>query len=167
VALLLNANRPTNFEVEIFHRKARHQMAGIPFAYHISNRYCCDGRQLFIAGHFGLLLTCHYRMKSEYSKMREAMLDLANLAYERELRRELSRVQRHIDQYRERESKFFNLHDIRLKFYREASDEIWHLYDRLEPDKAVERAVALGLLAADEVPDDIQHTLRRAVRCVS
>jgi hypothetical protein len=41
------------------------------------------------------------------------------------------------------------------------------LYDRLEPDKAIERAVALGLLAADEVPDDIQHTLRRAVRCVS
>ncbi|MCB2169873.1 MAG: hypothetical protein KQI78_19605 [Deltaproteobacteria bacterium] len=123
--------------------------------------------QPFIGDHLVLLLTCHYQMKSEYSKMREAMLDLANLAYERELRRELSRVQRHIDQYREKESKFFNLHDIRLKFYREASDEIWHLYDRLEPDKAVERAVALGLLAADEVPDDIQHTLRHAVRRVS
>ena len=63
--------------------------------------------------------------------MREKILDLANLAYERELSRELSRVQRHVDLYRERESKFFNLQEIKLKFYREASDEIWHLYDRL------------------------------------
>jgi hypothetical protein len=38
MALPLNANRPTNFEVEMFHRKARHQMAGIPFAWHIPNR---------------------------------------------------------------------------------------------------------------------------------
>lgn len=99
--------------------------------------------------------------------MREKMLDLANLAYERELSRELSRVQRHVDLYRERESKFFNLQEIKLKFYREASDEVWRIYDRLEPDKAVERAVALGLLTNEEVPDDLQNNLHSAVRCVS
>ena len=99
--------------------------------------------------------------------MREKMLDLANLAYERELSRELSRVQRHVDLYRERESKFFNLQEIKLKFYREASDEVWRLYDRLEPDKAVERAVALGLLTDEEVPEDLQNSLQQAVRCVS
>lgn len=99
--------------------------------------------------------------------MREKMLDLANLAYERELSRELSRVQRHVELYRERESKFFNLQEIKLKFYREASDEVWRLYDRLEPDKAVERAVALGLLTNEEVPEDLQNNLHHAVRCVS
>ena len=95
--------------------------------------------------------------------MEDKMLELANLAYERELSRELSRVQRHIDLYRERESKFFNLREIKLKFYREASDEIWHLYNRLEPNKAVERAVALGLLTENEVPDDIQVSIQHAV----
>lgn len=99
--------------------------------------------------------------------MREKMLDLANLAYERELSRELSRVQRHVDLYRERESKFFNLQEIKLKFYREASDEVWRLYDRLEPDKAVERAVALGLLTDEEVPEDFQNCLPHVFRCVS
>jgi hypothetical protein len=106
-------------------------------------------------------------MESEYTKMREKMLDLANLAYERELSRELSRVQRHVDLYRERESKFFNLQEIKLKFYREASDEVWRLYDRLEPNKAVERAVALGLLTNEEVPEDFQNFLQQAVQCVS
>lgn len=95
------------------------------------------------------------------------MLDLANLAYERELSRELSRVQRHVDLYRERESKFFNLQEIKLKFYREASDEVWRLYDRLEPNKAVERAVALGLLTNEEVPEDFQNFMQQAVQCVS
>lgn len=99
--------------------------------------------------------------------MREKMLDLANLAYERELSRELSRVQRHVDLYREKESKFFNLQEIKLKFYREASDEVWRLYDRLEPSKAVERAIALGLLTNEEVPEDLQNTLPHPVRCVS
>ena len=99
--------------------------------------------------------------------MQEKLLNLVNLAYERELSRELSRVQRHIDLYRERESKFFNLREIKLKFYREASDEIWRLYHRLEPDKAIERAMALGLLNDSEVPEDVQDVIASSVQCVS
>lgn len=99
--------------------------------------------------------------------MQAKLLNLANLAYERELHHELSRVQRHIDLYRERESKFFNLHDVKFKLYRETSDEIWRLYDRLEPNKAIERALALGLLAYDEVPEDVQDILRDSARSVS
>lgn len=95
--------------------------------------------------------------------MLEKMMHLANVAYERELRRELSRVQRHIDLYRDKESKFFNLTEIKLKFYRETSDEIWRLYDRLAPDKAIERAVSLGLLSEEELPEDVRETLQQAV----
>jgi hypothetical protein len=43
VALLLNINRPTNFEVEILDRTARHQIAGIPFALLICNHCSCGG----------------------------------------------------------------------------------------------------------------------------
>lgn len=95
--------------------------------------------------------------------MLEKMMHLANVAYERELRRELSRVQRHIDLYRGKESKFFNLTEIKLKFYRETSDEIWRLYNRLAPDKAIERAVSLGLLSEEELPEDVRETLQQAV----
>ena len=95
--------------------------------------------------------------------MQEKLLDLANMAYERELERELARVQRYIERYRERESRFFNLRDVKFKFFRETSDEIWRLYNRMEPDKAVERAVALGLLADDEVPEEIRDSLQQMV----
>lgn len=97
--------------------------------------------------------------------MKEQMTNLANLACERELQRELSRVQRHIDLYRERESKFFNLREIRQKFCRETSDEIRYLYHRMEPNKAVERAVALGLLNDDEVPEEVLSNMGRAAQC--
>lgn len=95
--------------------------------------------------------------------MQEKMLNLANLAYERELQRELSRIQRHLDLYREKESKFFKLNDLKFKFYRETSDEIWRLYDQLAPDKAIERAVALGLLTNAEVPEDVRNAMRETV----
>ena len=98
--------------------------------------------------------------------MQARIRNLSNIAYERELSRELSRVQRHIDLYRERESKFFNLKEIRFKFYRETSDEIWRLYHHMGPDKAVERAVALGLLNEEEVPEDIRSHLSYAVQSV-
>lgn len=91
------------------------------------------------------------------------MEHLANLAYERELQRELSRVRRHIDLYRERESKFFNLSEIKLKFFRETSDELWQLYNRMETEKLVERAVALGLLSDDDVPDEVRNALPQVV----
>lgn len=106
-------------------------------------------------------------MKSDPTEMQEKITSLANIAYERELNRELSIVQRHIDLYRERESKFFNLKEIRLKFYRETSDEIRRLYHQLGPDKAVERAVALGLLNEEEIPEDIRNNLDQAVQCIS
>ena len=106
-------------------------------------------------------------MQTELTEMREKIASLANIAYERELSRELSRVQRHIDLYRERESKFFNLKEIRFKFYRETSDEIWRLYHQLGPVKAVERAVALGFLNEEEIPEDIRNNLGQAVQCIS
>lgn len=111
---------------------------------------------------------CGIRTNDPYGQMddpamREKMMHLANLAYERELQRELGRVQRHIDLYRDKESKFFNLNEIKFKFYRETSDQIWRLYERLAPDKAIGRAVALGLLTDEDLPEDVRNTLQHAV----
>jgi hypothetical protein len=91
--------------------------------------------------------------------MQNKLEDLANLAYERELNRELSKLQQHLELYRGRENKFFQMTDLKLKFMQETSDEILNLYDHLEPDQAVSRAVALGLLRREEIPQEMQERL--------
>ena len=92
--------------------------------------------------------------------MNSKMEDLANLAYERELNRELSRLQQHLELYRHRENRFFQITDMKLKFMQETSDEILQLYDHLAPDQAVSRAVALGLLLREEIPRDMREAMR-------
>ncbi|MDJ0808825.1 MAG: hypothetical protein QNJ48_05450 [Desulfobacterales bacterium] len=92
--------------------------------------------------------------------MNNKMEDLANLAYERELNRELSRLQQHLELYRHRENKFFQMTDMKLKFMQETSDEIIRLYDHLAPVQAVSRAVALGLLSKEEIPRDMRDAIQ-------
>ncbi len=91
--------------------------------------------------------------------MNSKLEDLANLAYERELNRELSKLHLHLERYRHRENKFFQMTDMKLKFIQETSDEILQLYDHLEAEQAVSRAVALGLLREDEVPQEMRDAI--------
>ena len=49
--------------------------------------------------------------------------------------------------------------DMKLKFIQETSDEILQLYDHLEAEQAVSRAVALGLLREDEVPQEMRDAI--------
>ena len=98
-------------------------------------------------------------LKMEGAIKNSKLEDLANLAYERELNRELSRLQQHLEQYRHRENKFFQMADMKLKFMQETSDEIDELYDHLAPRQAVSRAVALGLLRREEIPGDIRDAI--------
>jgi hypothetical protein len=96
--------------------------------------------------------------------MKNKVQDLVDLAYERELNEELSKLYQHLERYRDRQSKFFNINDIKLKFYRETSEDIWRIYHHLAPDQAIQRAVALGFLTTDEIPANLQDLLHaRAV----
>lgn len=92
--------------------------------------------------------------------MENKIKDLVNLAYERELNRELSKLRQHLKRYRHRENKFFRMTDLKIKFMQETSEEILRVYDHLEPDQAVSRAVALGLLSRDEIPQEMQKALQ-------
>ena len=90
--------------------------------------------------------------------MKNRMEDLANLAYERELNRELAKLQQYLELYRDRQNKFFQMSELKLKFVQETSDEIVRLYDQLEAGQAVSRAVALGLLSKEELPQDLRES---------
>ena len=91
--------------------------------------------------------------------MNSKLKDLANLAYEREMDRELSRLRQHLELYRHRENKFFQMADMKLKFMQETSDEIDKLYDHLPPRQAISRAIALGLLHLEDIPGEIRDTI--------
>ncbi|MDJ0665792.1 MAG: hypothetical protein QNJ61_00900 [Desulfobacterales bacterium] len=90
--------------------------------------------------------------------MKNKMEDLANLAYERELNRELAKLQQYLELYRHRQNKFFQMSELKFKFVQETSDEIVRLYDHLEAGQAVSRAVALGLLSKEELPQDMRES---------
>ncbi len=92
--------------------------------------------------------------------MNSKMEDLVNLAYEREMDRELSRLRQYLDLYRHRENKFFQVTDMKLKFMQETSEEIDKLYDHLAPGQAVSRAIALGLLRREEIPGEIRDAIQ-------
>ena len=98
------------------------------------------------------------REEKEAPNMKNKMQDLANLAYERELARELSKLQQYIELYRHRQNRFFQVSELKFKFMQETSDEILRLYDHLEADQAVSRAVALGLLSKEELPPDMHES---------
>jgi hypothetical protein len=91
--------------------------------------------------------------------MEDKLKDLANLAYERELNHALSKLHQHLELYRHRENKFFQMAELKIKFMQETSDEILRLYDHLAPDQAISRAVALGLLRKEEIPQEMQEAL--------
>lgn len=92
--------------------------------------------------------------------MKKTMQDLVDLAYERELNGELAKLYQHLERYRDRQGKFFNISDIKLKYYQETSDDVWRIYHHLAPDQAIQRAVALGILTSDEIPTDLQGVLQ-------
>lgn len=92
--------------------------------------------------------------------MKTKMEDLANLAYERELNRELSKLQQYLELYRHLENRFFQMTDMKHKFIQETSEEILQLYDHLAADKAVSRAVALGLISKEEIPLNMRETIQ-------
>ena len=94
---------------------------------------------------------------------RKSLRELAHLAYDRELGRELARV----------EAAFAEWHAGRLDphgvsaaihaFHDGVARDLWVLYNRIHPSSTVPRAVATGLLTEDEIPPALLAKLQNAV----
>jgi hypothetical protein len=93
--------------------------------------------------------------KSQKKKLRE----LAGIANERELDQELEKLYRHFESWRKKEISCFELSDLIHTFHQGASREIWKIYTSSDPDTAVSRAVALGLLKKEEIPENLLDIL--------
>ena len=93
--------------------------------------------------------------KSQKKKLRE----LAGIANERELDREMEKLYQHFENWRNETMSCFELSDVIHKFHQGPSREIWKMYAYSDPDTAVSRAVALGLLKKEEISKDLLDIL--------
>jgi hypothetical protein len=93
--------------------------------------------------------------KSQKRKFRE----LAGIANERELDQELEKLYRHFETWKKKEISCFELSDLIHTFHQGPSREIWKMYTYSDPDTAVSRAVALGLLKKEEIPENLLDIL--------
>ena len=93
--------------------------------------------------------------KSQKKKLRE----LAGIANERELDREMEKLYQHFENWRSGKVNCFELSDLIHTFHQGASREIWKIYTYSDPDTAVSRAVASGLLKKEEISKDLLDIL--------
>lgn len=93
--------------------------------------------------------------KAQRKKLRE----LAGIANERELDKEMEKLYRHFEGWRKKEICCFELNDLIHKFHQGPSRDIWKMYTYSDPDTAVSRAVALDLLKKEEIPENLLDIL--------
>ena len=88
---------------------------------------------------------------------------LAAIAYDRELGRELTRLETSFADWR---AGRVNAHDVSAAihaFHDGIARDLWVLYNRIDPSSTVPRAVAAGLLAEHEVPTPLLAKLQNAL----
>jgi hypothetical protein len=93
--------------------------------------------------------------KAQKKKLRE----LAGIANERELDQEMEKLYQNFENWRGGKISCFELSDLIHTFHQGASREIWKKYTYSDPDSAVSRAVALGLLKKEEISKDLLDIL--------
>jgi hypothetical protein len=97
----------------------------------------------------------HKYTKSQKKKLRE----LAGIANEREFDQELEKLYRHFESWRDKKINCFELSELIHRFHQGPSREIWKIYAYSKPDMAVSRAVALGILKEEEIPENLLDIL--------
>ena len=99
-------------------------------------------------------------MTHNYSKLiRKKLRELAGLAYERELSRALEMLDSHFARWRRQEIDCFKLNDRIHSFHQKTSRELWKTYSSMEDDFLVCRAVKLGFLFKEDVPEKVAKAI--------
>jgi len=100
-------------------------------------------------------------MSDRYTKsIRKKLSQLASIAYERELDQELEKLGQRFDNWRNRKIDGFELNDLIHKFHQGTSRDVWKTYNYLDADMVVSRAIVIGLLKKEEIPEDLLETIK-------
>jgi len=99
-------------------------------------------------------------MTHQYAKtIRKKLRELVGLAHERELSRALETLDSHFTQWRRQEIGCFELNDQIHRFHQKTSRDLWKTYSSMEDDSLVCRAVKLGLLSKEDVPEKVAEVI--------
>ena len=86
---------------------------------------------------------------------RKKLHQLRDIAYERELDRELAEIYKDFQKWWNKEIDGFELNGLIHKYHQGFSREVWKTYNYMDLDMVVSRAVALGLLKKEDIQEDI------------
>ena len=94
---------------------------------------------------------------------RKELRSLAGIAYERELGRELEKLEPKFAEWRAGRCSPFDVSDSIHEFHDHAARQLWKIYTYSHPEITVPRAVALGVLADAEISPTVYAKVRDRV----
>ena len=100
-----------------------------------------------------------FLMAEQSKKVRRRLRDLAAIAYERELSRELDSLFKDFEAWKREELDPFELSDKIHEFHQKPSRELFKWYTDQHPDFPVAKATADGILSEQEVGEEILSIL--------
>ena len=83
------------------------------------------------------------------------------MAYERDLSRELARLEGEFRRWRSREIDAFTLSDAVHRFHQGPSRELFSKYDHSDPEWAVAHAIHRGVVSVEEAGADALESLAK------
>ena len=96
-------------------------------------------------------------------RIRKVFRELAGKAYERELNRHLTKLADKFDDWRSNKIDNGQMSMLIHKYYRGPSKEMYSIYNSLDADVLVIRAVANGFITEDEIPDELLEYIKERV----
>ncbi len=97
------------------------------------------------------------------TSIRRKLRELAGMAYERELSRELEKLGTDFDAWKEGKVNAFELSERIHRFHQGPARDLYVSARGIKPDVSVARAVAAGILTRDEVPDEVLAAVERLI----
>jgi hypothetical protein len=91
----------------------------------------------------------------ESKKLRRRLRELAGLAYERELSRELELLLRHFEAWKRGEKNPFDLSDEIHRFHQGPARDLYKWYSDRNTELIVAKAIVEGALSEEEVGEEI------------
>jgi hypothetical protein len=94
---------------------------------------------------------------------KKRLRELADLAWEEELRRALTPLADAFERWKTRAVTSLEISDLIHEFHQGPSRKIWSTYQSLKPDMLVARAIALGVLPREALPAELADSLAQQI----
>jgi hypothetical protein len=94
---------------------------------------------------------------------RKKLRELADQAYEEELRRALEPLAEAFERWKVRDLSSFEVSHLIHEFHDGPARGIWGWYARFKPDATVSRAVATGILPPESLPEELAASLVQTI----